>query len=80
LPESISGLNFDSQEETAWLTGWGSTYFQGPVTIDKMEVSMNVLTDIRCKQKYAQMLNPLAQICAGELGLNNGIFRINNLN
>lgn len=73
LPETISGLDFDSQEKTVWLTGWGSTYFQGPVTIDKMEVSMNVLTDTRCKQKYAQMLNPLAQICAGELGLNNGI-------
>lgn len=33
---------------------------------------MQVLPDSRCLAKYKNMFDPSKQVCAGELGLNNG--------
>jgi len=50
-------------------TGWGTTSSGGSVANGQREVSMPVLTDVRCKERFGgtnDMLNPLTQVCAGE--------------
>ena len=75
----VDSLSFDSQEQIAWLTGWGSTFYGGAVTVEKYEVSMKLITDVRCKQKYAQMYDTNKQICAGESSGNSGACQGNNI-
>jgi len=36
------------------------------------KVSMEIMNDTRCKQKYSQMFNIEKQICAGETNGNSG--------
>ena len=71
LPSIISEEN-DSQNKTAWVTGWGSTYYGGSATIEKRQVLMVVLSDSKCKQYYSQVYNIPGQICAGESNGNSG--------
>ncbi len=54
-------------------TGWGSTVSGGGSSLVHREVSMPVLTDARCEQRFDgsnNMLDPPTQICAGEEGGN----------
>jgi len=71
IPDDDS-LDFLAQEKVAWLTGWGSQYFQGPVTVEKYQVSMKLISDVRCKQRYAQMYDANKQLCGGESTGNSG--------
>ncbi|XP_066266384.1 chymotrypsinogen A-like [Branchiostoma lanceolatum] len=68
LPEA--GL--DVQSKTCWVTGWGSERLGGSTTTKLMEVSMPLLTDTRCDQRYGNMVNTDSAICAGEFSVNSG--------
>ncbi|CAF0860061.1 unnamed protein product [Brachionus calyciflorus] len=62
----------EPQSKTGWLTGWGHERYQGVLTTVKMQGSIGILTDTRCKQKYGSLYNTAVQICAGETGVNAG--------
>jgi transmembrane serine protease 6 len=50
-------------------TGWGALREGGPSAAKHQEVSMLILTDKRCEEKFDgsnDMLDPLTQVCAGE--------------
>jgi len=61
------GDDFASQESIA--VGWGSTFSGGSSAPTHREVSMPVLTDARCEQRFdgtSNLIEPSTQICAGE--------------
>ncbi len=39
---------------------------------EKMQVSMELLTESRCKNIYQNMINTQSQLCAGEANVNKG--------
>jgi len=41
-----------------------------------MEVSMPILTDQRCKERYGAMVNTDTVICAGEYSVNSGACQV----
>jgi len=52
-------------------TGWGSLFSGGGSAARHQEVSMPILTDARCEQRFDgtnNMLEPTTQVCAGEVG------------
>ena len=49
----------------------------GALTIEKMQTSMDVLTDARCTQLYASLFNTQAMICSGEVDVNKGACQVN---
>jgi len=65
-------VGLDVQSKTGWVTGWGSSRIGGPTTTKLYEVSMPILTDKRCKERYSTMVNTASTICAGEYSVNSG--------
>jgi len=69
LPVCIphAGSTFEGQTSVA--TGWGSTVSGGSSAATHREVSMPVLNDTRCEERFDgtnNMIDPPTQICAGE--------------
>ena len=71
MPDDTS-LDFMTQESIAWLTGWGAQFYQGQTTNEKYQVSMKLISDVRCKQKYDKLYDANKQLCAGESTGNSG--------
>ncbi|RMZ94641.1 chymotrypsin-like protease CTRL-1 [Brachionus plicatilis] len=73
IDESNSTISeLEPQGKTGWLTGWGHEKYQGVLTRYKMQGSIDILTDNRCKQRYGYLYNTDVQICAGENGVDAG--------
>jgi len=73
LPVCFPGASDTFAGQTCVATGWGSTVSGGGSATHHREVSMPVLTDARCEQRFDgtnDMINPLTQVCAGEDGFN----------
>jgi len=79
---STTGIQFDNYISPACIphakekydgkmsiaTGWGTLFSGGSVSGKHMEVSMPILTDTACKQKFGTNLDPATQVCAGIKG------------
>lgn len=77
IDESNSTVpELEPQGKTGWLTGWGHEKYQGVLTRYKMQGSIGILTDSRCKQRYGSLYNVDVQICAGENGVNAGACQV----
>jgi len=73
LPVCIPNLGEVFTVYTCVATGWGSTFSGGGVSLPHREVSMPVLTDDRCEERFDgsnNMIDPPTQVCAGEEGEN----------
>jgi secreted trypsin-like serine protease len=66
LPACLSDTNKGLDGKEVWATGWGTTS-SGSSSAPKQlrEVSMNLLTQARCKKKYSDT-DFTMQICAGD--------------
>jgi len=73
LPCCVPAAGATFPGETSVATGWGSTASGGGSAPTHREVSMPILTDARCEERFDgtnDMLDPSTQICAGEEGGN----------
>lgn len=68
----------DPQLKTGWLSGWGHTFYGGALTIEKNQVSMPILADTSCKNRYANMYDIRWNVCAGEVTVGNGACQVIN--
>ena len=76
VPVCLPSRAVDVTGRTGWLTGWGLDRFQGQPTVEKNEVSMDVLPDTRCQQIYSGMYSTQAMICCGEYNVNKGACQV----
>lgn len=60
----------DLSDKPGWATGWGANVTGGPLSRYKMQVEMKILTEARCTQKFADDIDGLRHLCAGEVGEN----------
>ena len=56
----------DVVSQTGWVTGWGAENLGGPATTKLMQVSLPILSDGSCKQRYDFMVDTERTVCAGE--------------
>lgn len=72
---------FNSDEDISgylgWATGWGSLYSGGPLSRYNMQVTMPVLSDARCQQRFGDDVDGATHICAGEVGQNKDTCQVN---
>ena len=63
LSDSNNQLPFDTNE-TCWITGWGTLYYNGPQPSELMQVDLPLVSQQRCLTSYPGLLDS-SMICVG---------------